>query len=170
MVGCSDKYNGAIPWYMVRSSWPNFSEEDVDNCLPEEQSEVVDEMTEPCWLFHRHCKISPRQQSQMPLERKASARMMVGGDKSCLLLRMMNMVGGKSNLIERLQRHDLVLSSQSISHPNDDHIALDVVNTWSTSTSSGFRTGSGLASSRQEVEAHHARWPGFSPMKQCASK
>ena len=30
------KYNRAISWYMVRSSWSNFSKEYVDNCLPEE--------------------------------------------------------------------------------------------------------------------------------------
>ena len=68
-----------------------------------------------------------------PLERKTKTRMMVVGDKSCLL-RMMNMVGDKSNLVQRLRRHDRVLSSQSISHPNDDYIVLDVVGTWPTST------------------------------------
>ena len=72
---------------------------------------------------------------QTPLGRKTKTRMMVVGDKSCSLLRMMNMVGDKSNLAQRLRRHDLVLSSQSISHPNDDHIVLDVVGTWPTSTS-----------------------------------
>ena len=107
-------------------------------------------------------------QTTTPSKRKARVRMMAVGDKSCLL-RMMNMVGDKSNLVQRLRRHDLVLSSQSISHPNDDHIVLDVVGTWPTSTSSGcsgFRTESRLASSRQQVEAHHARCPGFS---RCAS-
>ena len=37
----------SILWYMVGPSWSNFSEENIDNGLPEEQGKVVDELTEP---------------------------------------------------------------------------------------------------------------------------
>ena len=47
MMRCCHEDNRSILWYMVRPSWSNLSEENIDNRLPEEQGKVVDEVTEP---------------------------------------------------------------------------------------------------------------------------
>lgn len=47
MMRRRDKYNGTIFRNVIRSSWSNLSEEYVDDSLPEQQSEVVDEIPQP---------------------------------------------------------------------------------------------------------------------------